>query len=372
MALPRWSLALLLLAPACGSSADPAIGGSSSAANDDDDDDDDANDDDPSAESGDDDGTGGNDDATPGDDGDDGPGGGVWRPFAGDSPWNTKIPDDPAILAESDELIADLATSSQWPGFTVNIDTWGIPSYEADASTPLRMVTLTDVVGYGMDAPMPIPEGAEPDSEGDHHLCVYDREANLTWDLWNARHDGNEWTAGVGATIELDGSGVRPPKDGNQAWQWSHGARACGFPLIAGLIRPEEIQNGRIDHALALAYPHIRSHWYTPPASTAQGTTNEALPDRGMPCGMRVQLDPTIDVDALDLTPAGKIIARALQEYGAYVADYGGAIVLYADGAPEAVNEWNGVLEQGSLMPNLDPAWLRVLEPYAPIYEDQN
>jgi hypothetical protein len=375
MAFLRWSpFAVAVALSGCSDSPDPSSAGSSSAADDDDDDDDDDDGDDDDAGDGDDD-TGGNDDATPGDDdgGDDDPGGGVWRPFASDSPWNQKIPDDAPILAESDALIQDLATSSMWPGFTVNIDSWGIPAFEASPDTPLRTVTLTDVVGYGMDEPMPIPLDAEPDAEGDHHLCVVDREANLTWDLWNARHDGNAWTAGVGARIELDGSGVRPPKDGNQAWQWSHGSRACGFPLIAGLIRVEEIQAGRIEHALVLAYPHIRSHYYTPPASTAQGTTNEALPDRGMPCGMRVQLDPTIDVEALDLAPAGKIIARALQEYGAYVADYGGAISLYADGSPEAVAYWqDDVLSQGFLMPNLDPAWLRVIEPYGPIYEDQN
>ena len=31
----------------------------------------------------------------------------------------------------------------------------------------------------------------------------------------------------------------------------------------------------------------------------------------------------------------GKVIARALQEYGAYCSDYSGAINLYADGSPE-------------------------------------
>jgi len=307
------------------------------------------------------------------DGGDDGAGGAVWRPFSSDSPWNTRIPDDAPVLAESDELVADLATSSQWPGFTMNMREWTIPAYEANATTPLRMVQLTDVVGYGMDQPMPIPLDAEPDPAGDHHLSVYDRTTGLAWDLWNASHDGDQWVAGVGAAIELDGTGVRPPKDGNQAWQWSHGARACGFPLIAGLIRVEEIQAGRIDHALALAYPHIRSHWYTPPASTAQGTTAEALPDRGMPCGMRVQLDPTIDLDTLDLSPSALVIARALQEYGAFVADYGGAISLYADGSLEAQAYWNeGTLEPGELMGGVEPSWLRVIEPYGPIYEDQN
>src|SRR5207302_9800929 len=119
---------------------------------------------------------------------------------------------------------------------------------------------------------------------------------------------------------------VRPPKANNPNWWTSPGARACGYPLIAGLITVEEIRKGRIEHALTIAYPHMRSHWYEPPASTAQPTTPLAIPTRGVPCGGRIQLDPTVDVNALPLSASGKVIARALQEYGAFVGDFSGAI----------------------------------------------
>ena len=87
------------------------------------------------------------------------------------------------------------------------------------------------------------------------------------------------------AVADLTGSGVRPMADSNPTWYTSHGPRACGFPLIAGLIRTEEIEAGRIDHALVLAYPHIRAGIYTSPASTAQTRIgDDSIKSRGIPC----------------------------------------------------------------------------------------
>jgi hypothetical protein len=140
-----------------------------------------------------------------------------------------------------------------------------------------------------------------------------------------------------------------------------HGPRACGYSLIAGLIRVEEIQAGQINHALVLAYPHIRSRYFTYPASTAQSFNGQAAPERGIPCGGRVQLDPSLDVNSLGLSGPGKTIARALQTYGAFVGDFSGAISLYADSSPAALQAWSGVLTSGELDP-IDLQSLRVLQ----------
>jgi hypothetical protein len=135
----------------------------------------------------------------------------------------------------------------------------------------------------------------------------------------------------------------------------------------------DEVEAGRIEHALVIAYPHIRSGWFTPPASTAQaGIGDDALPDRGIPCGGRIQLDPTLDLDSLGLSDSGRAVCRALQEYGAYVGDYSGAISLYAENSPEAQEHWaNGVLDTYELMDIIDLAWFRVLE-YGPLYDNGN
>jgi hypothetical protein len=280
--------------------------------------------------------------------------------------------------SNSTALIADLAASAPAiPNLWINIQEYSIPVFWADASTPRRTVNVTLLAGQGFgkggqgSALVPIPPGAAPSAGTDRHLCIVDKQAHTEWGMWDASSSGNGWTCSVAATSDLSGSGVRPPKTGNPTWWTSPGARACGFPLVAGLITVDEIRQGKIEHALIIAYPHMRSHWYKPPASTAQATTSQALPTRGVPCGGQIQLDPSLDVDSLPLSTSGKIIARALQEYGAYVGDFAGAIALYADASPEALAAWNGGLLKNNELAAIDMRRLRVLS-IGTMFEDSN
>ena len=305
---------------------------------------------------------------------------GAWRPFSDDSPWNARIPADPELEPDSVALIADFRTSSPYgPQFSVNLTGYSIPLYWADAATPTFSV-LADFGGdgwvgdNGSDAwgTMPIPDGAAPDPESDHHISVVDRTRGLEWGCWNMRNESGQWHAGVCATADLFGTGVRTPATLADRWYDAIGARACGFPLVAGLIRVEEVATGRIDHALVVAYPHIRSGWFTPPASTGQGRVgDDAISTRGIPCGGRIQLDPTVDLDALGVSPAWRTILRALQEYGAYVGDFSGALSLYAENSAAAQAAWAGVLDPYGLGDLLDLTLLRVLR-LGTLYDNGN
>ena len=299
---------------------------------------------------------------------------GVWRPFTADSPWNTPIGAGASVHPESTSLIAGLRDSAPGMGIYVNIPEYSVPVYWVDGSEPLVEV-FGPVTNIGMPGTFmaPVPAGAMPAGGDDRHLSVARRDTGEAWDLIGARFTGSRWDTDLAATSDLNGTGVRPPKNGEQEWYVSHGARACGYPLIAGLIRVEEMEAGRIEHALVIGYPGIRSRYYTQPASTAQATFPAISPDVGMPCGARIQLDPSIDVGSLGLSPAGTVIARALQEYGAFVGDFSGAITLYADAHPDAQAAFAGGL--------LDPAEiffemglfdsLRVLQ-WGELYDDMN
>lgn len=296
----------------------------------------------------------------------------VWRPYSDSSPWNTPIGPNPTLDPDSAALIADLETSSPYgEHLDVNISGYSIPLYWADASTP-RITITCNVGGHGFTgsngmnatAEIPMPADAAPDPQSDHHLLIIDRDTNTEYGLWNAQYDGGQWTCGLGALQDLSGDGVRPLAVNANPWWEAHGPRACGFGLSAGLIRPDELQAGVIEHALVIAYPHIRSAWYTSPASTAQASNGAgAEPDRGIPCGGRIQYDPSIDVDALQVSDAGKAVLRALQVYGAYVGDYSGAISLYADNSPEAQAYYNSIgFDSYELLEVVDLADFRVIE----------
>jgi hypothetical protein len=295
---------------------------------------------------------------------------GLWRPFNDASPWNTPIPSNPPLAPDSAALIADFRTSSQFgENLDINIAVFSIPLYYANAGTrtvdmacELGGTGFTGDNGENAHAQVPMPDGAAPDPESDRHLCIVDRARNLEWGMWNTRNEGGRWTCSLGATADLAGSGLRPFKPDNPTWFTSHGARACGFPLIAGLIRTEEIDAGRIEHALVVAYPHIRAGFYMSPASTAQARIgDDSISSRGIPCGGRIQLDPALNLDSLGLSRAGRIVAEALQRYGAYVGDYSGAISLYAENSPAAQTHWKGVLQTYEFADKLDLSRFRVL-----------
>jgi len=289
----------------------------------------------------------------------------AWRAFSADSPWNQRIavnaPSDPASVT----LIADLA--SRGP-LHINIKTWSIPAYFVDADrTPKHDVgdLRPGIYGLGFEFPrsIPIPDDAVASppvgDESDNHLCIIDRTKNIEWGMWAARKDKTgRWLTGLGAVTDLSGNGVAQPWFALARELDAARARASGFPLIAGLILREEIKAGRIDHALVFAYDHCRTGLFIPPASTAQVAQLDAVESRGIPMGGRIQLDPAWDVERSDLSPAGKIIARALQEYGAYCGDYAGANVIYAENSPEAVKEWEGLLRAEELEAIFTPEFI--------------
>ena len=290
----------------------------------------------------------------------------AWRPFSADSPWNRRIAPDAVLDRDSAELIGDLASRGPW---LVNIKDWSIPVYFVDAdTTPRHDVgdSRPGIYGRGFEFPrrIPIPDGAVASPPvGDHsdnHLSIIDRKMGLEWGMWAARKDATgRWYTGLGAVTDLNGTGVAPPWYDNPRELDSHRARAGGFPLVAGLIMLDEIKVGRIEHALAFAYDHCRTGLFIPPASTSQTAQLDAVGSRGIPMGGRIQLDPAWDVGNSGLTHAGKIIARALQEYGAYCSDYAGANVLYAENSPAAVAAWAGVLDFHDLEKVFTPEFIR-------------
>lgn len=290
----------------------------------------------------------------------------VWRPFSDDSPWNQPIHADAPTDPASASLIDDLAKRGPWH---VNIREWSIPVYDVDATkTPRCDVgdSRPGIYGRGFELPrrIPIPDDAVASppvgEDSDNHLCIVDRARRLEWGMWAARKDETgRWFTGLGAITDLASTGVAPPWYASPRELDSHRARASGFPLIAGLVRLEEIRAGRIEHALVFAYDGCRSEFFVPPASTAQATTPAISHSHGIPMGGRIQLDPAWDVEHSSLSRAGKIIARALQRYGAYCGDYAGGNVLYAENSPAAVAAWKGVLAETDLARVMDAAMIR-------------
>jgi hypothetical protein len=131
---------------------------------------------------------------------------------------------------------------------------------------------------------------------------------------------------------------------------------------MGGVVRPEEIRQGHIDHALSITMPYTRKGHIACPATHTDGKHNDPY---AIPEGARLQLDPSFDVDAQPWPAWEKIIAKAFQTYGAYVSDTGGTIAIYGQSDMNAGNvSWRsaGVPDNGAPLANLPWDKVRVLQ----------
>ncbi len=236
------------------------------------------------------------------------------RPFSADSPWNAPIPADPVLDPATEHMAGYLAENG--PAVAA-LSEFGVPVYAADASTPRYQIDCRAPWGVCELArqPVPVPQGARPAPGSDAAMVVVDWAGRRSYEFWEAeRLPGGDWTAGWGGVVDVDGDGYEP---GGTL------PTGAGVPRLAGVVRTFELARGRIPHALVFSTDNAcwQDHRY--PATKTDGTSDR--PDC-IPEGARVQLDPGVDVAALPgIGPAERMVAVALQRYGAYAIDNGGA-----------------------------------------------
>ena len=275
--------------------------------------------------------------------------------YAPNSFWNTPIATAAAVDVGSAEMIATSITPYVGLANFANTDEWGVSLVYASPRD--KVYTLTKPTWYD-DGPISfkIPAGAKPSTGSDHHLVVVNGSQEL--DLWDAQYNGSNdtWWAGSRFITNSHGWGAN-----GQPGQRAGGAVAAGFAEMGGVVRPEEIAQGHIDHALSMTVPVVRANEIAGPATATDGvsTNPNAIPE-----GAYIQLNPGFDVDTQPWPTWEKTIAKALQRYGAYVSDTGGSIAFYGQTDINVGNRtWNSVgTPKGGSLANLPWGQMRVLQ----------
>ncbi len=241
-----------------------------------------------------------------------------YQPFKQSSVFYNRIPQNHAIDPNSAVMVSGLVEQAD-KSFLIVVKEWSVPVYFASDSTPKHSVKLT--AGWAPKSKLrdvPIPGFAEPDPEYDGSMVIIDESSGCVYDFWQMRFSGGSWSASWGNALPLNSDGIFPK---------GVSARGSGFELLQGVIWPQELQAGVIEHALIFSYDHTKAGGPVAPATESDGTTTEAW---AIPEGALVQLDPSLDLASMGLTGYELTIARALQEYGMYCADDGGGLSLYA------------------------------------------
>ena len=243
------------------------------------------------------------------------------RSFANNSPWNVPIRQNPMLDAQSADKVAHL--SQEGRGYASLYES-GVPIFDADAFTPKARVKCTKPWGDCQleSGPVPIPSQAQPNSSTDAAMIVIDRSTGKVYEFWQARKiNDRSWQTSWGGVVDIRGVGTPGQAVGS------------GVAALAGVVRIAEFMRGRIDHALVFTAYACPSE-YRHPASKSDGSFP---PPDCLPEGARIQLDPGIDVDSIPgITRGERIVARALQTYGAYAVDNGGARMAFKFERPTA------------------------------------
>lgn len=244
---------------------------------------------------------------------------GGFVPFATNDPWRQTVTGAP-VASNSAAIIGQIGSSRLHPDFGANDgdSTYGFPYSVVSGARPVAI--NYKLFGSESDpGPMPIPastpvEGG-PNSDGDRHALVIDRDACFLYELYNARVQGDgSWNADSGVVWDLINNNDRP-------YTWTS-VDAAGLPVFPGLARYDEVSAGAINHALRFTLQHTSAGFVAPATHFASNSNNPSF----APMGTRFRLKADFDISRF--SGQNKVILIALQTYGMILADNGSNMFL--------------------------------------------
>jgi hypothetical protein len=195
-----------------------------------------------------------------------------------------------------------------------------VPATQAEVEVDIGPDGFEEESDFG---PAPIPPDARieggrdnPDNDGDRHVLVVRSGECLLYELYRAfPQAGGNWQADSTARFNLNAGGPLRPAGFTSA-------DAAGLPILPGLVRLGEVQQGSVEHAIRMTFEETRRGYIPPATHLASDSCNRDLP----PMGMRLRMKGSYFKDHLDDFPPGsqsRPIFEALRHYGAINADNG-------------------------------------------------
>ncbi len=269
----------------------------------------------------------------------------------------------------SDSIVQWLDSHGGWGGGQMKID-FGITVLQADSSTPKKEFTPTDEF-YDPDCDevaFPVPAGGALEAEdgyectqdGDCHLIVIQKDEKKLYEMWRANITGGTFYGGCAAVWDL----TKTYPD-NLRGEGCTSADAGGFPITAMLFTADEVKSGAIKHAIRFILPNqrIRENVYVHPGTHSTFATSGG--SDAPPYGVRMRLRKDFPLDTLP-SDGARVVAKALQDYGMFLAD-GGTIALTGASDRTTAAKWTDVDVDSYSLSKIQPTDMEVVDMGAPI-----
>jgi hypothetical protein len=248
--------------------------------------------------------------------------------FPPDNPWNQIVADWP-VHPHSRALVTSIGVNkplrtNEDMGFVL------VPP-----SQPRIPVTLPADAAESDPGPFPVPDNLpiegwpsayrqRPDGarltleeiqrdrlglDGDRHALVVDPVSRKLYEFYQMKRTDTGWQASGAAIFDLASNRLRP--DG-----WTS-TDAAGLPIFPAVVRYDELQRGRVEHALRVTVRRTRRAYVYPATHFASRLNRDDLPRMGE----RLRLRPSFDTRRF--SPGAKALLECLKRYGMFVADNG-------------------------------------------------
>lgn len=296
------------------------------------------------------------------------------RPYPGSSIWNVPLDWSMArIHPMNDQMMSAFFKSRDWIGADTSQYTPNV--YWASNGTPLVPVQLLknrfrdamndQTLQYGQSAGivwMPLPLNARPAEGSDGQLVVINLDTGEEWGLNEGHVDGEgNWFAGGIYRYHINNSGI-PPQ--------GFGQRGAGIGQLAGIVRRCEVDRGRIDHAVTLAYDYPceseicqQNGWPAaiPPfrKTDGRGASSFDIPE-GARLAIRLEISQGDIIQACAGIKGCIVWALNMQEYGGFIVDNSDHPKTYAEG--NATADWDPLVWTPNMLQNIPQEWYVVID----------
>jgi hypothetical protein len=243
-------------------------------------------------------------------------------------------------------LREEVMTEIQRKMLNINTTAWSVPIYTVPRNQPAVKVRLNkpharrSTLQAAWNA-VPIPPDAQPAEGTDKSLVVWQPSTDRLWEFWAFEQSPTGPSAQYGGAMKKvsSSSGAYAPSSWPGATLlW--GGSASSLSIVGGLITLEDLQRGKINHALAISLPAIRAGVYALPAHRTDGRSLNPL---SLPEGAHLRLDPTLDLATLHLPKLTLMMAEAAQRYGIIVRDGASNVTFYGqDPTPTGTDPYTG------------------------------